>query len=635
MDYYQKWLLERVNELYDRTYNVDPDQICQFLSDHGKASLAALAVTVYILKKERTHKSFKSLQDAPPSYPGLHPAMPTNFSGNLLRSVAYLANTKIGDWFINPFVLKVLGIDKFRSVHLEEISATFYPVIVDDRINLSYSELQNRPDLPDLSHVLNAPTNEDGFVVRDVKFYTDGYKAGKFTPLDIAERILAILDEKNDELNAFCDYRREYVLKAAQESTDRWKAGKQLSIVDGVPIAVKDQLAVIGHTRKNGLDMEEKDSIKDYDTVMIQRVRAAGLVIIGISHMTQMGMAVFGNNPSKTHKTCKNPMNPAYYPGASSSGTAASICSGLVPFGIGTDGGGSIRMPSSQCGIVGLKPTFGRCPSHGRVKGAVQGTVSHAGPMAATSNDLAILYTILAGPHHDDPYSVLQPKVTIPAAFTPGSPLTGLKIGVDWLWAKQANSDVYEGFRRSIDYLKEMGAEICQVNVSLIPETNTGHLIAISAEGGEAAKKMIHNGETLSAENYLILNAALSSLTAADYINSARLRTLVMKNMSELFAEVDILATPTCGQTAEPILTSDEAAGTWKLKATMMSMLYVKLGNFTGIPAISCPSGYNSNGLPTGLMLHAKWYDEEKLIQCAYQMDHRIKRNRPKVYYDI
>ena len=162
MDYYQKWLLERVNELYDRTYSVDPDQIRQFLSDHGKASLAALAVAVFILKKERSHKNFKSLKgqfllcqsfvrrwiealsfnlDEPPAYPGLHPAMPTNFSGNLLRLVAYLTNTKIGEWIINPFVMKVLGIDRFRSVHLEEISATFYPVIVDDRINLSYSGL--------------------------------------------------------------------------------------------------------------------------------------------------------------------------------------------------------------------------------------------------------------------------------------------------------------------------------------------------------------------------------------------------------------------------------------------------------------------------------------------------------------
>lgn len=277
-------------------------------------------------------------------------------------------------------------------------------------MTLSLKDLKNRPELPDLSHVLQAPTNDKGFVVRDAKFYTDGYKSGAFTPLDIAERILAVLDEKNNELNAFCDYRREFVLAAAQASTERWKTGKQLSVVDGVPTAVKDQLAVVGHTRKNGLDLSEKDSLTDFDTVLIQRVKAAGLVIIGISHMTQMGMAVFGNNPSTTHHTCKNPMNPAYYPGASSSGTAAAICSGLVPFGIGTDGGGSIRMPSSQCGIVGLKPTFGRCPSHGRVRGACQGSVSHVGPMAATSNDLAILYQIMGGPHEDDPYSTLQPK---------------------------------------------------------------------------------------------------------------------------------------------------------------------------------------------------------------------------------
>ena len=119
-----------------------------------------------------------------------------------------------------------------------------------------------------------------------------------------------------------------------------------------------------------------------------------------------------------------------------------------------------------------------------------------------------------------------------------------------------------------------------------------------------------------------------------------------------MFKNIDILATPTCGQTAEPILDSDNAAGTWNLKATMMSMLYVKLGNFTGkmliffqprpqktihtgVPAISVPSGYNENGLPTGLMLHSKWYDEEKLLKVAYQMDHKVNRLRPKVYYEM
>ena len=102
-------------------------------------------------------------------------------------------------------------------------------------------------------------------------------------------------------------------------------------------------------------------------------MKSAGIMIIGVSHMTQMGMAVFGNNPSEHHGTCRNPVNPNHYPGASSSGTAAAITSGMVPFGIGTDGGGSIRMPASQCGIVGLKPTFARCPTHGKLKGGCRG----------------------------------------------------------------------------------------------------------------------------------------------------------------------------------------------------------------------------------------------------------------------
>ena len=104
-------------------------------------------------------------------------------------------------------------------------------------------------------------------------------------------------------------------------------------------------------------------------------MKSAGIMIIGVSHMTQMGMAVFGNNPSEYHGTCRNPVNPNHYPGASSSGTAAAITSGMVPFGIGTDGGGSIRMPSSQCGIVGLKPTFARCPTHGKLKGGCRGNL--------------------------------------------------------------------------------------------------------------------------------------------------------------------------------------------------------------------------------------------------------------------
>ena len=173
-------------------------------------------------------------------------------------------------------------------------------------------------------------------------------------------------------------------------------------------------------------------------------MKEAGIVIIGITHMTQMGMAVFGNNPSKLHGTCRNPVNPNYYPGASSSGTAAAICSGLVPFGLGTDGGGSIRMPSSQCGIVGLKPTFSRVPTHGFLRGGPKGTVSHAGPLASNSVDLALLYSIIAGPDKYDPYSMVQSPVMLPSNM---KDVKRIKIGVDWKWAKQADAAVYQNFK--------------------------------------------------------------------------------------------------------------------------------------------------------------------------------------------
>lgn len=160
------------------------------------------------------------------------------------------------------------------------------------------------------------------------------------------------------------------------------------SELDGVPAVVKDHIYVKGLTARNGLSFQNDISksskncilyvtynnfLESIDSIIVERMKSAGIMIIGVSHMTQMGMAVFGNNPSEHHGTCRNPVNPNHYPGASSSGTAAAITSGMVPFGIGTDGGGSIRMPSSQCGIVGLKPTFARCPTHGKLKGGCRG----------------------------------------------------------------------------------------------------------------------------------------------------------------------------------------------------------------------------------------------------------------------
>jgi len=607
------------------------ETVQEWASQYGLKVAIIGALSYYLLRTVRRPLVFSTLKDEPARYVPINPLTPQNFSGRSLRILSYLTNTRIGDWFINPMVLKVLGITRFRTLNLNEYQATFYPVTVNERLAITKPQRNGeyQKGRVALDCALATDIESNGFKMKTCKYFTDGYKSGSFTPRDIAEQILKIIESKNDELKAICDFNRELVLSQADQSSQRWKSGNQLSELDGVPAVVKDHIDVKGLTARNGLSFQ--NDIKKNDSLIVQRMKSAGIMIIGVSHMTQMGMAVFGNNPSEHHGTCRNPVNPNHYPGASSSGTAAAITSGMVPFGIGTDGGGSIRMPSSQCGIVGLKPTFARCPTHGNLKGGCRGTVSHCGPMAGNAVDLSLLYSIIAGPTSDDPYSMLQPAVSIPQ-FT--NEKLNFKIGVDWQWAEQADPDVFTNFKDSILKLESLGCEIKEIQVRNIPETNTGHLIAISGEGAESAREFIHTGRNLSPENFTILNAALSSLTAADYLLSAKLRTKVMADLEQLFSEVDILATPSCGNTAEPILASDEMNGTWKLRSTLMQMLYVKLANFTGIPAISVPSGYDNNGLPTGIMLHGKWYDEEKLIKTSFHLEKLFERQKPQVFYN-
>ena len=250
----------------------------------------------------------------------------------------------------------------------------------------------------------------------------------------------------------------------------------------------------------------------------------------------------------------------------------------MVPFGIGTDGGGSIRMPSSMTGICGLKTTFGRCPSNGHIPGKCStSTVTVAGPMAGSMVDLALFYSVISGPHSADPYSIHQTPVTVPKVFSPY--LDGIRIGVDWTWARGADPAVFANFETKIRHLEESGATIVPFEMPELPLINVGHIVTIATEGAEICREHIHNQREMAADNYVILNAALSGAGADDYILAARLRTRVINNLRTIFRTMDAIATPTTGQTAEPILDGD-AEGTWKFAATLRSMMFVKLANY-------------------------------------------------------
>jgi len=588
-----------------------------------------MVVIYYMFRTKRRPKFYVYLtKEERGEYPGIPTHLPKNFNGLPLKILAYVSNTWFGDIFVNPIVLKAIGVHRLRELKLE-CGPTFFPIT-------SHHETRAKiDDSVDLTGVINAERAADKNT-KDFRYHTAfdfvrAYKSGQLTPVDVAKRIIEFLDDRNEELRALCDWRKEYIFQQATDSANRYLNQKTLSPLDGTFTVVKDHISVKGMTARYGLSFNNK--VEEVDTVVIERLKSSGIIIVGISHMTQLGMSVFGANPSPLHGTCRNPVNPNFYPGASSSGTAASICSGMVPFGIGTDGGGSIRMPSSMTGICGLKTTFGRVPANGQIPGKnSNSTVTVAGPMAGSIVDLALFYSVLAGPHADDPYSVLQTPVTLPATFSPY--LDGIRIAVDWTWAKQADPAVFANFEAQIQHLEESGAEIVPFEMPEIPLINVGHIVTIATEGAEICREHICNKREMAPDNYVILNAALSAATADDYILAARLRTRVMDNLRNIFADVDAIATPTTGQTAEPICDGDED-GTWKFPATLRSMLYVKLANYSGIPAITIPSGYDENDLPTGIMIHGSWFSEELLIQIGYVVEQQFKRQQPQVYTDL
>ena len=187
--------------------------------------------------------------------------------------------------------------------------------------------------------------------------------------------------------------------------------------------------------------------------------------------MTQRGFSAIGYNPSKFNGTTRNALNTAYYPGGSSSGTAACIASGLVPFGIGTDGGGSIRIPSSWSGISGLKTTTGRCSLRNC---RLSSPLCVTGPMAASTFDLAILYKIISGPDPEWPLGLNQNEVQIPNfKISPQK----IKVGVDWTWAKQSDPEVFENFKKS---LKMLPPTYEMVDI-VIPGTDIGNIMLLSS----------------------------------------------------------------------------------------------------------------------------------------------------------
>ena len=470
-----------------------------------------------------------------------------------------------------------------------------------------------------------------GFHFSTVQDYANAYQEGKITPEDVAHRVLeAILTSNAAEppLRAIIAIDREDVLKQARKATLRIQEGRALSIFDGVPVAVKDELDMFPYPTTVGTAFLGKSPCKE-DSTVVARMRAAGALLIGKANMHEIGIGVTGLNPHLG--TPRNPYAPDHFTGGSSSGPAAAVTAGLCPAAIGADGGGSIRIPASFCGIVGIKPTFGRISELGAAP--LCWSVAHIGPLAATATDAALAYAVMAGPDPRDPNSLHQPAPTLTGWDQ--LDLSDLRLGVYWPWFRHATADMVSACEAMLHKFESMGAELREVVIPDLEAARVAHTITILGEMAQALDRTYAEHHRQHGADVRVNLALARALTAMEYMQAQRVRTRLLANFARVLEQVDVILTPATGLPAPLIPKVALPEGESNLSTMVEIMRFATPANLTGLPAISFPVGYNSALLPLGMQAIGHAWQEPTLLRLALAAEQVVDRKPPEVYFRI
>jgi Asp-tRNA(Asn)/Glu-tRNA(Gln) amidotransferase A subunit family amidase len=439
---------------------------------------------------------------------------------------------------------------------------------------------------------------------------------------------------------AFISTNVEMVLAAAKASTARYTAGKPLGIMDGIPTAVKDESDVEGYRSTFGRKTNDAlFKIADKSSWPVQQLLAEGAVILGKLNMHELGADTTNNNPN--WGTPRNPHNKHYYTGGSSGGAAYAVAAGLVPMALGADGGGSIRIPASFCGVYGLKPSHNRFEDTGS-------TVTVTGPLAATMADLEISYRIMGIPDPSDPNCAL---FAAPGTSSPRPKV----IGICKPWFDRADNLVKELCQKAVEWFeKEEGYEVVDIELPHLPHGQLAHAFTILSEMAIRARNQTLDPtkksylDSLNPANKVLL-AVGAKTPATDYLLAQQLRQMLMQHLSFLYQKYPglLIVTPTTPSAGWPIAKeSDLKYGVTDGNMSVRSMEYIWLANFCGNPAITAPVGYveptkGEGRVPVGLMAIGEWGAEDQLLSWGFEAEsylnsvHDGGRVKPSNFFDV
>lgn len=455
-------------------------------------------------------------------------------------------------------------------------------------------------------------------------------EAGELSSVDVTRHFLGQIEAQDDTIGAFLFVNPEASLEQAKAIDAKRAAGQPVGLLGGLPVAIKDVLCMRDTPTTCGSRM--LDGFRPpYDSTVVERLKAADAIIIGKTNMDEFAMG--SSTENSAYKLTRNPWNTSHAPGGSSGGSAACVAAGMAPLSIGTDTGGSIRQPAAFCGVVGMKPTYGRVSRYGLI--AYASSLDQAGPLANDVTGAAKLLQVIAG--HDARDSTSVDQLTPDYMATLDQPLQGLKIGIATEhFVEGLHPEVESAIRAAIEVYNGLGARVIDVS---LPHSKyavaTYYLIAPSEASSNLARyDGVHYGHraesfsnmvdmycTTRGEGFgeevkrrIMLGVFALSEGYSDqyYLKALQVRRLIREDFDKAFANVDVILAPVAPTPAFKIgeLVDDPLS-------MYLTDIYTISGNLAGIPCVSIPAGFSRGGLPIGMQLYGPAFSEDRLLRAA------------------
>ncbi|MFD2924804.1 amidase [Halobacillus naozhouensis] len=432
-----------------------------------------------------------------------------------------------------------------------------------------------------------------------IKELLEGYKSKMFSPVEVTRDYLDKIKNYNPQYNAFITVTEETALSSAYRIEENIMSNQEIGILQGVPISYKDSIDTKGIKTTSG-SLINKNRIPTEDANVVKMLNKSGVVNLGKANMYEFGTGITSDNPF--YGSIKNPWNTRYMAGGSSGGSAAAVAANLSMASIGTDAGGSIRVPSACCGVVGLKPTYDLIQMDGIMP--LSWTLDHVGPITRNVEDLAIIMEALTK----------KPNVELGR-----DDLQDLKIGIpNQYFNEKIDEEVREIYQKAIREFEKLGVNFIAVDIPFASESiNVASTIA-TAEAGYMHKDLRKTSLDLYGEAARETFTRSQSISSFEYIAALKSRDYMNQKLTELYEDIDILLTPTLPALTTKLGVDEVQFGKEKEKVGDCMIRYTCLFDITGHPALSIPCGATKNSMPVGLQLVANHFREDLLIKTAY-----------------